>query len=374
MSVILIVCIVSMGFSIHSTSPANRSIVQQNFATSLNRYVDKDTAASAFIDLDNYKLVMQEDFNGELLDTSRWDYFGENNTRGFGKMLRSNIIVSDGTLKILSKRSVDATGNPVFSAGMISTQHSLNQKYGYFETRAKVNKQLGPHAAFWLLSHVTGQEQDVPNPSIYGTEIDIFEYHRLEGTENLYFGLHWNGYNFSNASHRAVFSKSNIPGISTGFHTFGLEWTPKEYIVYVDGKEMARSSEALSHIPEFVILSTEINGYGGDRFKMSSAVPDSFEVDYVKVYARKPSVTVYGKCDYYGWVSSALKPGSYTSAQLLKLGMTNDDASSIEVPKGWKVTAYEDDYFKGNSISIRSDARCANGFDNKMSSLKIVGH
>jgi|GEM_PF-2290259 len=325
-------------------------------------------------DTNNYTLAMKDDFDDNTLDTKKWQYYEENTIRGFGKILRSNVEISKGTLKLFAKRTTDINGNDTFSSGMISTQHSLNQKYGYFEIRAKVNQQTGPHCAFWLLQHSVGVVNKIPNPSVFGTEIDVFEYHRATGTENLYFTLHWNGYDFSNNSHRKVSSTALIPGIANGFHLFALEWTPKEYIVYVDGVEKARSNIAVSHVPEFLILSTEIVGFGGDRFQMNSTASDVFEVDYIKVYARNPAVTIYGDNDYYGWVSEPLVPRWYTTNELSKYGITDNDASSIEIPKGWKVIAYDEDNFKGDSVVVTNDSKSAGGFNNKLSSIKITNN
>lgn len=323
------------------------------------------------INFNNYTLILTEEFNGNLLNNKVWDYYDENKIRGFGKMVKENISVSNGTLKICAKKNI-SKGSINFSGGMISTQRSLNQRYGYFEVRAKLNKQIGPHSAFWLLQHSVGKENTTPNPSVFGTEIDVFEYHCAAGPNNLYHALHWNGYNFSNGSHRVLLSQSVIPGISDGFHIFGFEWTPKEYIVYVDGEEKQRTTEAISHIPEFVLLSMEVSGNGGDRFKMLDNVADTFEVDYFKAYERKPSVTIYEKPDFYGWVSQPLLPGNYTTAKLTALGVNNNQASSIQVPKGWKVIAYDGDNFTGDSVVITADAREGGKFDNKLSSLKIL--
>jgi hypothetical protein len=49
---------------------------------------------------------MKEDFSGNALNTKTWDYLTENTIRGFGKMLRSNIEVSNGTLKIYAKKKL----------------------------------------------------------------------------------------------------------------------------------------------------------------------------------------------------------------------------------------------------------------------------
>jgi beta-glucanase (GH16 family) len=344
-------------------------LLKSNFSKNSTQTLPQ--SLSTVLDTNNYIFVGQEDFNGTFLDTSIWSFYTENIVRGYGKMLRSNAEVSNGTLKLYARRTVSVNNETTFSAGMVGTEFSLNQRYGYFEIRAKVNNQVGPHAAFWLLQHSVGIVNAVPNPSIYGTEIDVFEYHRAAGNENLYHGLHWNGYEFDNGSHRSLFASTYNPGIATGFHTFALEWTPREYIVYVDGVEKIRTTTAISHTPQFLLLSTEINGYGGDRFAMSTTVPDVFEVDYVKVFAIKPAVTLFGACDYYGWVSASLQPGSYNQAQLMAAGIMNDETSAIEVPAGWKVTAFDEDNFAGTSTIITRDTRCLQNFNDKISSLII---
>lgn len=227
------------------------------------------------VDLGKYVLVKQDDFNGTRLDTTFWNYRQENIVRGFATILRSNVqLTGNGFLRIMANRS----GNN-FSAGQISTEKTFLQRYGYFECRAKVNSSIGPHCAFWLQSPDNGATLD---PAKDGVEIDIFEYHRAADTGFVYHNLHWNGYG---QHHQTLGSRAEIPGIVNGFHTFGLEWTPKEYIVYVDGVEKGRTSTALSHRSEFLVLSMDINGYGGDH--LTGTYPDFFEVDYVKVYALK---------------------------------------------------------------------------------------
>jgi len=317
--------------------------------------------SSNALELSNYSFLGQDDFNGVTLDTTIWNYRAENTLRGFASILRSNVSLSgDGILRLEAKRSGDT-----FSASQVSTENTFLLKYGYFECRAKVNTTVGPHCSFWLQSPTYGATN---NPSIDGVEIDIFEYHQAFGFDNLYHNLHWNGYG---ASHQTLGVQETIPGISNGFHVFGLEWTPREYIVYVDGIEKARTSTAVSHRSEFIILSMEITGYGGNRY--AGIYPDIFEVDYVKVYQRKPEVTLYQDCEYGGWVSQGLDIGSYTTSQLESMGIFNDDASSIEVSPGLKVTLFSNDNFTGTSITITSDKICLvnDNFNDLVSSLIV---
>lgn len=326
---------------------------------------------SAGIDLSKYTFFGQDDFNGAALNTSIWDYrqlnMKRNNGVSFDSLVSSNVIVSNGILSLVS----DHVRGNIFSASMISTEQHPDYwlKYGYFEIRAQLLSFYGSACAFWLQSPTVAVENN--NPSINGVEVDILEYGKVGGAETLFQSLVWNGYG---ASRKSITATVRIPGIASGFHTFALEWTPREYIIYVDGTETARSDSAVSHRPEFIILSNGTGGFGGNPLNPGTTFPDQFKVDYIKVYKRKPEVTLYGLCDFYGWTSAGLGPGAYTKDQLAALQVVNNDVSSIEVPAGWAVTLYDGDNFTGDSITVTSDSRCFSPFDNKASSLRIRDH
>ena len=165
-----------------------------------------------------------------------------------------------------------------YHIAQIATHDTFLQKYGYFECRARVNHELGAHTAFWLQSPALSKGLD--DPAQFGTEIDIFEYHINQGRSWVYHNLHWNGYG---AEHKQAGTKVEIAGIDEGFHTFGLLWTADAYVFYVDGQETWRTSEAVSQIPEYIILSVELSGWGGDVTQ--ATLPDEILFDYVRVYA-----------------------------------------------------------------------------------------
>lgn len=229
--------------------------------------------------LEDYQLVWSDEFNGTIIDSTKWDYRSTGDKRQFGIVYEENSYLDNNGNLVIAVTKEDS----IYKIGQIGTQDKYLTKYGYFECRAKMNKQLGPHVAFWLQSPYIHKENN--NPSEYGTEIDIFEYHINEGVENVYHNLHWDGYG---KHHKHTGTKVKVENINEGYHTFGLEWTKNEYIFYVDGKESWRTSEAVSHIHEYMILSAELSGWGGD-FK-NSQFPDRVFFDYVKVYKKKTSL------------------------------------------------------------------------------------
>ena len=77
-----------------------------------------------------------------------------------------------------------------------------------------------------------------------------------------------------------------------------MDWQPDGYVFYCDGKEVSRCSAHVSHVPQFILLTTEVRGYrriqqmkacGEDlreaKFALKGEfVDDAFIVDFVRVY------------------------------------------------------------------------------------------
>lgn len=186
----------------------------------------------------------------------------------------ASVLNGKGQLEMSLSKVGDA-----YHIAQIATHKTFKQKFGYFECRARVNHELGAHTAFWLQSPALSQ--GLNDTAKFGTEIDIFEYHINQGKDWVYHNLHWNGYG---ADHKRAGTRVKKSGIGDGFHRFGLLWSADEYVFYVDGEETWRTSEAVSHIPQYLILSVELSGWGGDVSK--AALPDTFLIDYVRVFQR----------------------------------------------------------------------------------------
>lgn len=342
---------------------------------SVQKKMDVDTLAaranvahlSGGPDLSEYSLFFQDDFNGRSLDTSIWNYRREGHTVDSTIYLRHNARIKNGNLYLITDRYQNK-----FSGVNISTEPKpqYHFKYGYFEIRAKLPQGIGNVGAFWFQAPGMSQTHAVANPSVHGAEIDVLEY-SASNLDNLFHSLHWNGYDYSKGAQVSTF-KNYMPGISHGYHTIALEWTPKEYIVYVDNIEKVRSDKIISRSPEFIILGCGTGGFGGTN--RLGPWPDTLTVDYIKAYKRKPEVRLYELCDGYGRVSDGLQPGFYTTAQLTAKGVFNNTTNSCEVPKGWEVTAFDGDNFSGDSIVVTNDTRCFKSlkFNDKVSSLKIT--
>jgi len=86
----------------------------------------------------------------------------------------------------------------------------------------------------------------------------------------------------------------------------------------------------------------------------------------------KNPVTVYQNANYNGW-AIALDVGEYDMFELFNKGIFNDEASSVKVASGYKVTLYEHYDFTGKNIELTSDSSnlAAYGMDNMVSAIKV---
>lgn len=218
-----------------------------------------------------YKLVWEDNFNGSTLDKSKWNY-RNTGPRRIGYNSESMVKLEDGNLLLM----YDIRKDSVLGA-MIGTQETYMTHYGYFECKAQVQNSNGPWAAFWMQSPQISNGED---PGKFGAEIDIMEYVQELGDQMTHC-VHW-AYGPNQKSVGRLIS--SLDGLSKGYHTYGLEWTPEKYIFYIDGLKFHEITEGISHIDQYMILSMEIPPTL-ERLKKAIA-PDTFKVDYVKVYKK----------------------------------------------------------------------------------------
>ncbi len=223
---------------------------------------------------DEYKLVWADEFAGETLDVTKWDYRNLGPRRDAVNVKETVSLDGQGHLVLTTKRTGDA-----YHTAMIATQGKFETTFGYFECRVRLQEQIGHWSAFWLQSPSLGKP--LGDPGAAGTEIDIFEYLRKDG-DRVHHNLHWDGYG---EHHKHAGKTVTVAGLAKGWHTFGLLWTDSKYVFYVDGKETWRSSEGVSRRDEYIILSLEVGKWAGDIAQ--AKLPDHLYVDYVRVYQKQ---------------------------------------------------------------------------------------
>ena len=247
-----------------------------------------------------WKLVWNDEFDGDTLDRSKWDFrlhlmqqrhntFTDEGAELDGKgNLHLKLIERDGhyfsphlqTGSNYLDRFGEAYGKFTWPVAEIKEPKFMH-KYGYYEIRCKLQTQPGWWAAFWLQSPTIGSTL---NPEKSGVEVDIMESFTRDGM--ISHNNHWDGYGKDHK--HAGSGDQKLEETADGFHVFGLDWSKDGYIYYVDGKESWRCDGPVSHCEQFILISTECQGYRqGDqpREDLTKAVlPDAFIIDYVRVF------------------------------------------------------------------------------------------
>ena len=208
----------------------------------------------------------------------------------------SAVSVADGDLII----STYTSGGTHYT-GMISTQETYLYTYGYIEARINFDSNPGMWSAFWMQSPTIGNP--IGSPNIAGTEIDICEHRSVDSAgrniKDLAFGtIHWDGYGPEKRS-TGYTSPSGL-GLGTGYHLYGMEWTPTQQKFYIDGvlrwTANNTTNSPVSQRSEYIILSGEAeNGaWAGDipagGYGTLATTTSKMEVDYVRVYRRAETV------------------------------------------------------------------------------------
>ena len=216
-----------------------------------------------------WKLVWNDEFEGTVLDESKWD-IPEGKRRDGWWSRKAIALDGKGNLVINVFKDGDK-----YIDGCVRTKGKFEHTFGYYVARVQFQKQQGHWSAFWLYNASVGRVGDEGRD---GTEIDIMEKPWLD--DRVQQTLHWDGYGEHHKSEGKVVT---FPGVMEGFHTFGLLWTPDEYVFYIDGKETWRTKAGgVCQVPLYIKLSDEIGKWAGD-IKLAK-LPDPFLVDYVRVY------------------------------------------------------------------------------------------
>lgn len=219
---------------------------------------------------EKWRLAWRDEFDGLKLNTAKWEAIDGPRRDGFWS--RDDAYLDGKGCLVLRTRKVGER----YTSGAVRTKGRFEHRYGYWECRCRFPKQEGHWPAFWLMPVDGLPDREAGGAA--GTEIDVME--KAYQTDKMNHALHWNGYG---SHHKSVDHWLEGLGLNEGFHTFGLWWTPEEYIFYVDGRETWRtkgggSSKALSYAK----LTEEIGPWAGKITKAN--LPDYFVVDYVRVY------------------------------------------------------------------------------------------
>lgn len=248
----------------------------------------------------DWKLVWQDEFDADTLDSTHWKFDIGNGSGGWGNneleyytSRPQNVFETNGFLHIVAAKESYSGFN--YTSAKLKSSGLFYKKYGRFEFRAKFPTGQGYWPALWMM----------PEDSVYGGwaasgEIDIFE-NRGNNPINVLGTIHYGG-SYPNNTHSSgpSFNFSNGDSV-TNFHVYALEWTTNAIRWYVDDvlyetQTSWWSSSNPTNIsirnpypapfdqPFYLIMNLAVGGNFGGNPDGTTTFPGEMLVDYVRVY------------------------------------------------------------------------------------------
>jgi beta-glucanase (GH16 family)/Ca2+-binding RTX toxin-like protein len=250
---------------------------------------------STTLDLTGYKLTFDDEFNSfswynGTSGTWKTKYqFGGRTLSGNGELEYYSdssvgvnpFSIENGALRITAAPSTNLTqseGLP-YTSGLITTETSFTQEYGYFEMRAKMPEGQGLWPTFWLLS----ASKEWP------PEIDPVESHG-----SLPHQIHWGVISVNTATNdwsQSAGDWANVyADITDSYHTYGVMWTPETMTYYFDGQQIAQAATPDdAHRPMYILANLAVGGnWPGAPFP-DTEFPAHLDIDYIRAYSNDPN-------------------------------------------------------------------------------------
>ncbi len=229
-----------------------------------------------------WTLTFSDEFDGDSIDTTKWDVLTRrdsfNNEKQYYLPEQASIV--DGVLRITATNEPH-DGKDYRSARLESR---FTQAYGKFEIRAKIPTTKGIWPAIWLL----------PRGAQWPTsgEIDIMEHHGSNPagvSSAIHFADAEGDHQFVHRDYTATDDNGQPVRWPDGFHVYLAVWTPTDIAISVDGVEYHRAGRDKTpaiDTPMSVILNTAVGGFFDGDPDDSTVFPQTFDIDYVRVYQR----------------------------------------------------------------------------------------
>ena len=262
------------------------------------------------VDKPGYRLIFQDEFDGETLDDSRWVPQYLSSWAQKPELAEPTYILENGLMRLQIFAETqpwcpEYDGETVvsgFTTGDRNALHNWNgtnavrnpvemqathlNQYGYYEIRAKGQSGSARHAAWWLLGF-----EDVPDES---AEIDIFE---ILGNNSHKVPVNFHAWNDPDAPDGGGFSYTNRQmDFHEEFHIYGFNWiegggqgeAPDKMEFYVDGVKTGERNVNIDYpvLQLFSLYEKRAGGWTG--IWLPKPYPNTFDIDYVRVYKLVP--------------------------------------------------------------------------------------
>lgn len=279
-----------------SSSSSSKAEVSSKTESSSVTDSTTDSSTDEIPQLDGYDLLWNDEFNGNALDETIWNY--EPHEPGWTNeelqeytTSTDNVFVRDGSL-IIKAIKTEKDGSDYYTSGKVTSQNKKDFTYGKVVARAKVPEGQGLWPAIWMMPKDEGFYGQWPKCG----EIDIMEV-LCSNTKTAYGTIH---YGEPHAEQQGIYNLES-GSFSEDFHEFSVEWEPGKMRFYIDGNlyhtvndwftavkdEEEKPYPAPFNQPFFVQMNLAVGGtWPGNPDETTDFDKAEFEIDYVRVYQK----------------------------------------------------------------------------------------
>lgn len=239
------------------------------------------------VDRPGWDLIWSDEFDGEELDRSNWNFDIGGNGWGNASWQAytdspQNIHLEDGTLVVTALEDPSLPAGRPYSSARIKTEGLHAWQYGRFEARIKLPQGQGIWPAFWMMG-----DNDKGWPA--SGEIDIMDFvGRLP--DQIHATVHAPGYSGAKGVGSSITLSAET--LQNDFHIYAVEWEQDEIRWYVDDQEFFKLTSAdvpdtwIFDHPFFIALNLAVGGTWPGYPNDTTVFPQQMLVDYVRVYQR----------------------------------------------------------------------------------------
>ncbi|MFF5791311.1 family 16 glycosylhydrolase [Paeniglutamicibacter sp. NPDC012692] len=235
------------------------------------------------------KILLDEGFDGNTLDTSIWNtchWWQEGGcTIGSNEELEwylpRQVKVSGGALQLTAEHHTISASDGKdygFASGMVTTGPPAHEKapklaftYGKVEARFRIPTGQGLWPAIWLLP---ANEESTP-------EIDILEVLGHDAGR-LRMRLHP-----KDREARSIGKKYVLPDgytLAGGWHTIAVDWSPGKLVYYLDGRQVWQLvDQQVPDEPMYLVMNLAVGGSFPGPPDADTRFPAVFGIDHVRI-------------------------------------------------------------------------------------------
>jgi beta-glucanase (GH16 family) len=174
-------------------------------------------------------------------------------------------------------------GSLSYDSGLMTTQGSFSQQYGYFEMRAELPQGSGMWPAFWMLT------DNSYLPGNWPPELDVLEAFGAtaadgEGGANQ---AHWDVHSTNTSQQAGGWATVNANQYNS-YNTYGVLWTPQTLTFYYDGQKVAQTPTPSDFAQKMYLIANL--AVGGTWPGFATGENATMKIDYIRAFSNNSSI------------------------------------------------------------------------------------